>query len=87
MSPRYVIDWQPCQPFGERAIRVNTHATSKTGRVAEVLGFVWPKMAAWCAQDNRGKFLGRFKTQEQARARVVRPQLLDGAPVLVRTLK
>ncbi|WP_257303432.1 hypothetical protein [Geothrix campi] len=86
-SVRYVIEWQACEPFGERALLINTFATMKTNRVSQVLGHVWPKMGRWCASDKAGKFLGRFRTQEQARARVVQPQVLNGAPVLVRSLK
>lgn len=85
MSPRVVVEWQACAPFGERAALINTFATTKANRVQSVLGYVWPKRSRWCAQDGAGRFLGAFRTQEQARRRVVQGQLLDGQPVLVRS--
>lgn len=85
MSPRYEIEWKACHPLGEKAVLVNTFATSKANRYPGVLGFVWPKLRHWCAQDAAGKFLGRFRTQEQARNRVTLGKVLNGAPVLVRS--
>lgn len=85
MSERVVIQWQACHPFGEKAVVVNTFATRKENRYQKTLGFVWPKLRHWCAQDAAGKFLGRFRTQDQARNRVTIGQVLNGAPVLVRS--
>jgi len=84
MSARVVIEWQPCQPIGERAILIHARHGRPGPASREVLGHVWPKLRNWCASDAHGRFLGRFRTQEQARRRVVQGQVLNGESVLMR---
>ncbi|HJV40011.1 MAG TPA: hypothetical protein VJ549_00605 [Geothrix sp.] len=79
MSERIVIAWVPCRPLGEQAIAMDRWSYKTT------LGHVWPVRRAWCASDAAGRFLGRFRTQEQARRRVVQGQVLDGKAVLMRS--
>lgn len=84
MSARVVIEWQACKPIGERAVLIEREPF-RTKPTTSTLGHVWPKRRAWCASDAFGRFLGAFRTQEQARRRVVQGQVLNGQPVLVRS--
>lgn len=82
MNDRAVIQWEACHPFGEQAIQTQT---GKASTKRKVLGFVWPAKHRWLAQDGAGHRLGSFRTQAQARGRVVLGQVLNGAPMLVRS--
>ena len=85
MIRQFVIEWEACKPIGERAVVVNTFSTTKANRYGNLLGHVWPKRRGWCASDASGCFMGHFRTQDQARRRVVQGQVLNGEPVLVRS--
>jgi hypothetical protein len=85
MSARLVIEWEPCAPFGERAVIVNTHAPRKGNRVQSVLGYVWPKGRFFFASKQDGKTLGPFLRKDQAQRRIIQGQVLHGEPVLVRS--